>query len=170
METVLKFDRVILTKELNEKIKKVGDAFEIANVLDDAFVLREASTKVAVGVVNFKDFGNHFVFEPNYKGWTTWTPLVGFDGQTDAMYRTNRKKVQVEFITDKIRAEACCNKIQDEFNLSFGLKMAYLRCLNKLLEKQKKEREKELEIINHEIANNKNIVKRMSDSLKDKAR
>ena len=166
METVLKFDRAILVKELNEKIKKVGDAFEIANILDDAFVLREASTKVAVGVVGFKDFGNHFVFESNYKGWTKWQPLVGFDGQTDVMYRTNRKKVQVEFLTDKVRCEACCNKSQDDFNLAFGIKLAYLRCLNKVLIKQRNEYEEKLEMLNHEIADNKNIIKRMNDSLK----
>lgn len=166
METVLKFDRAILVKELNEKIKKVGDAFEIANILDDAFVLREAESKVAVGVVSFKDFENHFVFESNYKGWTKWQSLVGFDGQTDAMYRTNRKKVQVEFLTDKVRCEACCNKSQDDFNLAFGIKLAYLRCLNKVLTKQRDEYEEKLEMLNHEIADNKNIIKRMNDSLK----
>ena len=52
METILKFDRVILTKELNDKIKKVGDVFEIANILDNSFLLREAKSRVAVGVVS----------------------------------------------------------------------------------------------------------------------
>lgn len=167
MKTVLKFDRVILTKELNEKIKKVGDVFEVANVLDNSFLLRDANTKVAVGVISFEDFENYFVHEENFKGWTKWSPIVGFDGQTDAMYRTNRKKVQVEFLTKKVRCESCCNKkAQDEFNLSFGIKLAYLRCLNRVLTKQKNEHEDKIKTIDHEIADNKNIIKRMYDSLK----
>ena len=166
MKTVLNFDRVILTKELNEKIKKVGDVFEIANILDDSFVLREANSKIAVGVISFEDFEKHFVHEENFKGWTKWTPIVGFDGQTDVVYRTNRKKVQVEFITNKVRAEACCNVSEDEFNLSFGIKMAYLRCLNKALAKQKFEYEMKIDAIEHEYADNRNIIKRMYDSLK----
>ena len=58
METTLKFDRVILVKELNERFKKVGDVFEIANILDNTFLLRDGSTRVAIGVVSFEDFEN----------------------------------------------------------------------------------------------------------------
>lgn len=167
MDTVLKFDRVILTKELNEKIKKVGDVFEIANILEDSFVLREADTKVAVGVISFEDFEKHFVHEENFKGWTKWQSLIGFNGQTDAMYRTNRKKVQVEFTTDKVRAESCCNKKEDEFNLSFGIKIAYVRCVNKMLTKQKTECENKLKMIDREILENKDVTKKMIGSLVD---
>lgn len=164
METVLKFDRVILTKELNERIKKVGDVFEIANILDNSFLLREARTKVAVGVVSFEDFEKHFVQEENFKGWTQWTQLTGFDGQTDALYRTNRKKVQVKFITDKVRAESCCCR-DDDFNLFFGVQLAYLRCRNKALAKQESGYEEKLKEINCEIIDNKKIIEKMIDSL-----
>ena len=157
MNTVLKFDRVILTKELNEKFKQVGEVFEIANILDNSFLLRDSKTRVALGVVSFEDFENHFVQEPNYKGWSNWTPLVGFDGHNDAVYRTNRKKVQVRFLTNKVRAEACCCK-GDEFNLAFGLRVAYLRCLNKALTEKKNKAERE-------IAENEHILKKMINSL-----
>lgn len=164
METVLKFDRVILTKELNEKIKKVGDVFEIANILDNSFLLRDGKTRIAVGVISFEDFENHFVHESNFTGWTGWTPLTGFDGHADVFYRTNRKKVQVKFLTDKVRAETYCSK-GDEFNLAFGVQLAYLRCLNKALEKRKAEYEEKTKMIDIEIADNKNIVKKMINSL-----
>lgn len=164
METILKFDKVILVQELNDKIKKVGDAFEIANVLDNSFLLRDAKSKVAVGVVNFSDFNKHFVPEENFKGWTNWTPLTGFDGQTDAFYRTNRRKTQVKFITDKVRSEACCCK-DDDFNLFFGVQLAYLRCLNKALLKKAAKYEKELEKIGSEISDNIKIEKKMINSL-----
>lgn len=164
MNTTLKFDRVILIKELDEKIKKVGDVFEIASIFDNSFLLRDGKTKVAVGVISFEDFEKHFVKEDKFKGWTRWIPLTGFDGQTDAMYRTNRKKVQVKFLTDKVRAEASCNKL-DEFNLFFGVQTAYLRCLNKALEKKKVEYEIALNNVNHDIAENTKILKQMINSI-----
>ena len=164
METTLKFDRVILTKELNDKFKKVGEVFEVANILDDSFLLRDAKTRIALGVVSFEDFENYFVCEQNFKGWTSWIPIVGFDGQSDAMYKTNRKKVIVKFLTDKIRAESCCNK-NDDFNLTFGIQIAYFRCLNKALAKKKIEHEETLKNINHEIAENDRIMKQMINSL-----
>lgn len=164
MNTLLKFDRVILTKELNEKFKQVGDVFEVANILEDSFLLRSAKTRVAIGVVSFKDFENHFVREENFKGWTNWSPLVGFDGQSDAFYRTNRKKVQVKFLTNKVRAEACrCNK--DDFNLSFGIQLAYLRCLNKAREQQRTALNAELAFVERELAENEAIIKKMVNSL-----
>jgi len=164
MNTVLRFDKVTLTKELNDKFKQVGDTFEIANILDDAFVLRSEQTKVAVGVVKFDDFEKHFVKEDEFKGWTKWCPLVGFNGQSDAFYRTNKKKVQVKFLTDKVRAECCCSK-DDDFNLSFGIQLAYLRCLNKALTRQKVELEEKLNVAEHEIAENLTIMKKMVNSL-----
>lgn len=164
MNTTLKFDRVILTKELNEKFKQIGEVFEIANILEDSFLLRSAKTRVAIGVVSFEDFDKHFIHEEKFKGWTDWTPLTGFDGQSDALYRTNRKKVQVKFLTDKIRAEACrCNK--DDFNLSFGIQLAYLRCLNKAREQQRTALNAELAFVEHEIAENESIIKKMVNSL-----
>ena len=164
MKSVLKFDRVILIRELNDKIKKLGETFEIANVLEDSFVLREAKSKVAVGVVSFEDFEQHFVHEENFKGWTNWTMFTGFDGQNDCMYRTNGKKVQVKFVTDKVRAEACRNKVND-FNLSFGIQLAYLRALNKAKKKKAMEMEEALKVINIEIMDNDNIIQKMINSL-----
>lgn len=171
METVLKFERVILTKELNDKVKKVGDVFEIANVLDGSFLLREAKSKTAVGVVSFEDFDKHFVKEGEFKGWTQWTPLVGFDGQNDVFYRTNMRKTQVKFVKDKVRAESCRNK-NDDYNLYLGVQIAYLRCCNKLLNRQHQEcYDKKLELedkmydIKGEIIENEQILKKMINSI-----
>lgn len=164
METTLKFDRVILTKELNERLKQVGDVFEIANIFDGSFLLRDAKTKLAIGTVSFEDFEKHFVHEENFKGWTNWQRFNGYDGQNDCMYRTNGKKVQVKFLTDKVRAESCCHK-ENEFNLAFGLQSAYLRCLNKALEIKKKKCEEELKKIEMEIIDNERIIQKMINSL-----
>lgn len=164
MNTVLRFDKYVLTKELNEKFKQVGETYEIANILEDSFMLRSENTKVALGLVNFEDFEKHFVAVENYKGWTPWQSIVGFDGQSDAMYRTNRKKVQVKFLTDKVRGECCCCK-DDDFNLSFGIQLAYLRCLNKARIKQRIELEEKLNMVEHEIAENETIIKKMVNSL-----
>ena len=173
METTLKFERVVLVKELNEKFRKVGEVFEIANVLDDSFLLRDSKTRVALGVVSFEDFEKHFVHEANFVGWTQWTPLTGFDGQTDCFYRTNRKKTQVKFLTDNVRAESFLNvKEGDEFNLYFGIKLAYLRALNKAgarkvpeYENELHRIENELKRINIEMIDNERTIKAMIASL-----
>lgn len=164
MESVLKFDRVILIKELNDKIKKVGDVFEIANVLEKSFLLREAKTKVAVGVISFEDFDKHFVAEENFKGWTPWIQIVGYDGQNDAFYRTNRHKTQVKFITDKVRSESCCCR-EDDFNLYFGVQLAYLRCLKKAMSKKTSELQEEIYKLDKEIYNICKAEKKMINSL-----
>lgn len=96
--------------------------------------------------------------------WTGWKPIVNFNGQTDAFYRTNFKKVQVKFLVDKIRAECCCCK-DDEFDLSFGVQLAYLRALNKARAKQRADLEEALKSVEHEIAENKTIIKKMVNSL-----
>jgi hypothetical protein len=174
---VLKFDRVVLKKELNNNLKKVGEVFEIASVTEDSFILRDAKNKVAVGVISFKDFDKHFVKEKDFSGWTNWETFVGFDGQTDVCYRVNRtsrrKRVQVKFLTDNVRAEACCH-MEDDFNLFFGIQLAYMRCLNKALEKKREnyifkinECEEALREINFEIIDNDKTVEKMIDSLGD---
>jgi hypothetical protein len=96
--------------------------------------------------------------------WTDWEPLVGFNGQTDAFYRTNRKKTQVKFLTSNVRAECCCCR-DDDFSLGFGVQLAYLRCLIKAEERQKAELEESLKSIEHEIAANKTIIKKIVNSL-----
>ena len=166
MNTVLKFDRVILVKEMNDNFKKVGEVFEIANVFDDSFLLRDAKSKLALGVVSFEDFERCFIPVENFKEWTSWTPMVGYDGQSDAYYRTNGKKTQVKFLTNKVRGESCRNK-DDEFNLYVGINIAYLRCMNKALEKKKTAYEEYLKTIEHDIAENENILKKMINSLGD---
>ena len=165
METVLKYDRVILVKEMNGRLKKVGEVYEIANVLDEAFLLRDGRTRDAVGVVNFEDFDKCFVKEKEAKGWTSWTPFIGFDGQNDCLYRTNGKKVQVKMVKDKVKSEASCNKNEDEFKLWFGIQIAYRRCQNKALKKKQVELEKQLDAIKSEIAENNNVITKMVESL-----
>lgn len=162
--SVLKYDRVILVKEFGEKMKKVGEVYEVASILENDFLIRDGRTRVALGVISFEDFDKYFVHEENFKGWTKWTPLVGFDGQNDAFYRSNGKKIQVKFVTTKDRAESCCCK-DDDFNLGFGIQLAYLRCLNKARARQKEKLEAELKMVSHELAENEAIIKKMVNSL-----
>ena len=157
METTFEFDKVILVKELNEKFRKIGEVFEVANILEDSFLLRDAQTRVVIGIVSFEDFEKHFAHESNFNGWTDWQQFTGFDGHNDCFYKTNRKDVEVKFVTDKVRAKSFLHK-DDEFNLSFGLNIAYLRCMNKALKKKKVELEKEFNQINNEIADINNEI------------
>lgn len=95
--------------------------------------------------------------------WTKWMPLTDLNGQTDAFYRSNGKKTQVRFLTSGVRAECCCCK-DDEFDLSFGIQLAYLRCLTKARTKQRIELEGKLNMVEHEIAQNLTTIKKMVNS------
>lgn len=164
MNTVLRFDKYVLIKELNENFNQVGETYEVANILEDSFVLRNVNTKTALGLVDFEDFEKYFVAVENFKGWTPWKQLIGFNGQSDIFYKTNRKKVRVKFLTDKVMGESCCTK-GDDFSLSFDIQLAYLRALNKARTKQRIELENELNMVEHEIAENNTIIKKMVNSI-----
>ena len=60
----------------------------------------------------------------------------------------------------------------DDFNLSFGVQLAYIRCLNKAWEKKKNEYEMKIKEntekakeASNEIADNNGIIKKMISSL-----
>lgn len=169
--SILKYDKVVLIKEFG-KLKTVGETYEVANITETSFVLRDTKTKVAVGVINIKDFEEYFNKAEDVKGWTPWTPIANIDGSFIAVYRTNFKKVQVRF--EGYRAEASCNTM-DDFNLFFGIKLAITRCRIKYLNdcKQKnqemlKEINTQIKNINSEIKESKNTIKKMIDSLEEK--
>lgn len=67
--------------------------------------------------------------EKKRSSWTEWV-VIDNDSMPDAMYKTNFKKVRVKLTDENIVAESCCCK-DDTFDLSFGIRMAYLRCLLK---------------------------------------
>lgn len=135
MNTLFKYDKVVLTKELNERFRKVGDAFEIANILEDSFVLRDAKSKVAIGIVSFDDFERCFVKEESFKGWTKWIEFTtDYESNLKMFYRIkDRRRIQVKSYNGCI-GESCCNiKFGDQFNLYLGLNLAYLRCIKNML-------------------------------------
>lgn len=128
-------DKVVLLKEY-EDLKQVGATYEVGNFTDEMVILRNAKTKVAVCAVSITDFYEYFEKKEDLGNkFTEWVGLYdSVTGQTFAFYRTNHKKVQVKLITTyngaNIRAEASCNK-GDEFDLFFGIRLAYARAREK---------------------------------------
>lgn len=165
METILKYDRYTLVKELGDRFSKVGECFEVANILNgESFLMRDAITKTAIGVVSFDDFEKHFVKEDERKGWTDWQKFVGGYGENNVVYRSNGKKVQVRGLTDKVTAEACCCK-DDAFNLTRGIYIAYTRYLIKSLTKEREKFEERVKEINSMIAENETTLKKMLNNM-----
>ena len=162
---ILKNDKVALIKEYKE-LQTVGMVYEVANFVDNLVILRDAKTKVAVGAIELKDFEECFkkVNEiTEAKTWTKWTSLNDRNGKKLAFYRTNLKKVQVR-IFDDTTAEACCHR-DDEFDLYFGIQIAYERAQIKSWNKYVKSIEKDLKDANSEILIHKNNIKKMINSL-----
>ena len=164
MNTVIKFDKVVLTRELNDKVNMVGEVYEVANITNDVIVLRDVVSKVALGAVSFDDFEKHFTKKDEVSGWTPWTPVGDVEGKLIGYYRTNQKKVQVK-TADGYRSEACCNIGEDDFNLSFGINLAFLRCEAKMLRAKKKACEEEFKSYNRELKETQKYIKNMINSL-----
>ena len=158
-------EKVILTQPV-DKLKNVGEVFEIANVVENFVVLRHERTKMAVGVCNITDMDAHFEkYEHfNNRKWTPWTRLLNCREEVIGFYRTNGKKVQVRTLHDNYRGEATCNKT-DTFNVWFGINLAWERMHSKIIADYKKNVEKAMKHIKEEEHNNKNKIKRLINSL-----
>lgn len=129
MFTVFRNDKVILIKEF-DKMKTVGQEYEVANITNTSVVLRDVSTKIAVGAICIDDFDKYFAKSLKPKKWTAWTKLiVNNDGVI--FYRTNGVKVQVKTI-DNVVGTASCHS-GDVFNLYVGIQIAFLRMQNKII-------------------------------------
>lgn len=129
MFTIFRNDKVVLIKEF-DKMSTVGQEYEVANVTNTAVVLRDTTTKIAVGAICIDDFDKYFAKSLKAKKWTAWTKLIVNDNSV-VFYRTNGVKVQVKSVSNII-GTACCNS-GDIFNLYIGIRIAYLRMQNKIL-------------------------------------
>lgn len=143
--TILRMDHVCCTSPFENF--SVGGEYEVANITDNGgIVLRRVIDRVAVGVVPFDKFFDHFDKPEEFTGWTDWMPFVRtIDDHPFVVgsFRTNFKKVQVKLI-DGTRGESSCNTKIDKFDFNIGLRIAYLRCEEKFWNKNLVAEEAEL--------------------------
>ena len=166
---IMRNDKVVLVKGM-DSFKKVGETYEVANITETKIVLREVTSKVAVGAVDIDAFETHFKKPEEVSGWTQWEKLVDRTGNVVAHYRTNGKKVQVR-TPDGYRAETTCHNA-DDFNLFFGIQLAYNRCIEKCLNDEENslmeamaDIERELNTIRSMRSETKHTIKMMINSL-----
>lgn len=166
---IMRNDKVVLIKGM-DGFKKVGETFEIANITDTKIILREVTSKVAVGAIDIDAFEAHFKKAEEVSGWLSWENLVDRTGNVVAHYRTNGKKVQVR-TPDGYRAETTCHNA-DDFNLFFGIQLAYNRCVMKSLNDEEAELvamiedlESELNVVRSAQSETKHTIKMMINSL-----
>lgn len=114
--------------------------------------------------------------DENPVGVTEWTPWMAIfkkvDGSIDAFYRRKGKKVEVKMLDKKnsdksfIKAEASCNlPANDEFNLYFGISLAYERCKVKYLKRERAEHTRLLHQIENELKDSNRYISQMINSL-----
>ena len=124
-------EKIRLKKDYNGLI--VGTVYEIGNITNDYYVIRNEVNKVAIATIPIDDL--LIYFEPiNIGSWTSWKEFkIDNVGYNDLfLYRTNGKKFQVKKILNKNKyiGEASCNPI-DEFDFKTGLTLATIRCILK---------------------------------------
>lgn len=154
---VIKNDKIILIKPM-DSLQTVGETYEIANILENSVVLRDARTKIAVAAVDLNMLDVFFVKAEEFKGWTPWQSLRDETGVV--FYRTNGKKVQVRSV-DGVRAESCCC-IEDEFNLWKGIQIAYARWNIKMLKALETKHTVVLNDIRQKISESTDIIYKLT--------
>ena len=120
--------QITLIKPYNNKLSMVGREYEIGNITNDHVVIRNKKDKVAVTAVDMDCFDEYFSVEHS-RAFTDWTKISMPLTNNCVVYKTNGKKVIVKiegFEGKSFKASASCHE-QDDFNLYFGIKMAYFR-------------------------------------------
>ena len=160
---IMRGDKVVLVKGM-DSFKKVGETFEIANITETKIILREVTSKIAVGAVDIDAFETHFKKPEEISGWTKWEKLVDHVGNVIAHYRTNGKKVQVR-TPDGYRSEATCHKV-DNFDVFFGIQLAYSRCLVKSLSDKEDSLMADMVAIERELGNVQSVRSEVKHAIK----
>lgn len=155
---IVRNDKVILVKEM-DNLKLIGETFEVANIVDDSVVLRDAKSKVAVCAVGVYDMDKYFKKSEEVVEWTPWNRLLIGNDSIVAYYRVKGRKVQVR-LPDGTHSESNCNKC-DEFNLFFGIQLAYERAMNKVYKKMEKDYESTLKKIRADMSETHHRIKMM---------
>ena len=159
---IIKNDKVILMRPL-ENLQVVGETYEIANITETAVIIRDANTKVAVAAVDIDIFGQYFIKPEEAKSWTKWQRVIDNEGNTISHYRSNGKKVQVR-TPDGYKSESCCHNA-DEFNLYFGMRLAFERCGAKMLKDLYNYHETSLNDTKSALIESKNRINRLINSI-----
>ena len=162
---VFRGDRVVLIKEL-PKMKEVGLTYEVGDINAKNVILRDVKSKVAICAIDIETFDEYFTKPEEVRTWTKWMAVSNELGDIIAYYRTNLKKVQVKIPNNdnEIKAECCCCK-EDDFNLHFGIQLAYKRCLDKRYKKDMEQYQTALMATESAIKDNRNQMKRMINLL-----
>lgn len=160
---VTKGDKLILIKEFN-KLKEIGETYEVADITEQFFVIRDSTTKIALAAVEIDRLDEYFKKPNDFNGWTEWQSFVS--GNSVLFYRTNQKKVQVRN-PEGVRAEASCNK-DDKFDLFLGLRIAHERLLIKIFRKTEKTLESELTVVRNEISDSQSRIKKLIQSVRER--
>lgn len=123
----------IILKTPFGKMQRVGAMFEVGNITESNIVIRDVKTKIAICAIDIEDFNEYFDIFVGMRKWSDWQAVIPPTGQITGMYRTNGKKVEVK--VSNVKGVASCN-FSDTFNLMFGIRLAYARCMEKILVKR----------------------------------
>lgn len=176
--TIFRGDKVALAKEF-DKLTQIGTVYEVANITtDNKVIIRDTVSKVAIGAIGIDDFEKYFnkLEDTKKSGWTEWHRLIDSNDDMIGIYRTNYKKVEVKIGDSSknynnknkkdnkmsITGKAFCCK-EDDFNLAYGIRLAYMRAIKKSYIKNKEQLLNELDITKLNIHNVEQQIRKMCE-------
>lgn len=125
-------DKVMMIRGM-ERMNMVGEMFEVSGITDNSIVLSREVDGVAVCAADVNTFDKYFVKPKEANVWSDWYELYDDSFNVYAWYRVRPAKgkveVKIRFGNEcMIRKTSTCSQ-GDEFNLEFGIRLAYNRCM-----------------------------------------
>lgn len=108
-----------------ECLQNIGITYEVADIRAGLVILKDPISRRAICGIPIETIFDYFKKPENVRKWTSWSVMTDDRGNVIGYYRTNGRKVQYRAL-DGVRSEACCHRM-DQFNIGFGLRLAYLR-------------------------------------------
>ena len=161
-------DKVMMIKSL-ERMNLVGEIFEVTGITENSIVLSREVDGVAVCAAGVDTFDQYFVKAKEANIWSGWQELYDDSFNVYAWYRVRPAKGKVEVkirFNDEcmIRKTATCSQ-GDEFNLEFGIRLAYNRCMKEAYKRNAAIMKESMEYYNSLLVDNKNKTNEMITSL-----
>lgn len=162
-------DKVMMIKGM-ESMCLVGEMFEVIGITENSIVLGREVDGVAVCAADINTFDQHFAKPKEMNVWTKWQALYDDNYNIYAWYRVRPVKGKVEVKVrfggtgTFIRKTATCSQ-GDEFDLEFGVGLAYNRCMKEAFRRNANVMRESMEYYNSLLVDNKNKTNEMISSL-----
>lgn len=161
-------DKVMMIRDM-ERMNLVGEMFKVTGITENSIVLSREIDGIPVCATDIETFDKYFAKPKEANIWSQWFELYDDSFNVYAWYRVRPAKgkveVKIRFGNEcMIRKTSTCSQ-DDEFNLEFGIRLAYNRCMKESYKRNAIVMEESMEYYKSLLVDNKNKTNEMIASL-----